>query len=167
MFSAPSSCLFCPTRYTPQLTKKIMRACRLFFLFGFLLFTPAGDRTSSRLRRSARHARAFGARSRRCAPAAGAARLPQKSLFWPLRRRLRRRGPKSAAVFSMQREKCRPSKKERLGIFAHRWFGHLLKLCPMKFCLRDPEFAKKLILEPPISASNSYAGGAKSQNRFF
>ena len=28
------------------------------------------------LRRSARHARAFGARSRRCAPAAGAARLP-------------------------------------------------------------------------------------------
>jgi hypothetical protein len=42
------------------------------FLFLFLLFTPAGDRTSSRLRRSARNARAFGARSRRCAPAAGA-----------------------------------------------------------------------------------------------
>jgi hypothetical protein len=54
-------------------------AARLFFflLFSFLLFTPAGDRTSSRLRHSARHARAFGARSRRCAPAAGAARLPQ------------------------------------------------------------------------------------------
>ena len=47
------------------------------FFFFFFLFTPAGNRTSSRLRRSARNARAFGARSRRCAPAAGAVRLPQ------------------------------------------------------------------------------------------
>jgi hypothetical protein len=62
-------------------SQQALRACSrryapVFFLF--LLFTPAGDRTSSRLRRSARHARAFGARSRRCAPAAGAARLQRR-----------------------------------------------------------------------------------------
>ena len=42
---------------------------RRFFVFLLLLFTPAGDRTSSRLRRSPHNARAFGACSRRCAPA--------------------------------------------------------------------------------------------------
>ena len=43
--------------------------------------------------------------------------------------------------------------KKKLGIFAHRWCGHLVKFCPMEFCLREPKHAKKekLILEPPIS----------------
>jgi hypothetical protein len=59
--------------------RQALRACRKCknYFFFFFAVPPAGDRTSSRLRRAARNARAFGARSRRCAPAAGAVRLPQ------------------------------------------------------------------------------------------
>ena len=107
-------------------------------------FTPAGDRTRSRLQRSPRHARAFGARSRRCAPAAGAAPAEYAKITIlalktpaPSSRPQRRRG-----FFDIAR-KMSTLKKKRLGIVAPNSCGHLVYYRPMNFCLRDPKNEKK------------------------
>ena len=86
---------------------------------------------------AARLQQALRACGRRCAPAeyAKITILALKTPAAPSR-------PQIGGGFFDVARKMSTLKKKKLGIFAHRWCGHLVKICPMKFCLREPKNEK-------------------------
>ena len=147
--------IFARTDFWSTLFLKMFPTSKWAKLNGFEQLTSRAFRIRSQIlvAMSSFYFRAFFLKPENCGP------VRVKTPAPPSRPQKRRR------IFRCSAMNVDPQKKKELGIFAHRWCGHLVKISPMKFCLREPKNEKNDFDVRRIRIFK-YAGGTNSQKCF-